>query len=368
MILYVIVALATILAAGLIRQPLSQTDMPYQKTRWQMLNIAGLIFIFAVLFITSAIRLNVGNDYFRYVEFMHLIVHNAYVPTELGFNGIVRIIYGLSGFENYLLVFAFFSFTTILVFMWSIYRDSENFWFSFFLFMSFGLYFQSFSTVRYYLALAIALFSIPFVLSKKWIHFILLILLGAAFHKSILVVLPLYFLASLKWKKWALAVAGLFLTTLFFWQDFYLKMLVFVYPTYRDTDYLEGGTSIINIIRCGGILILSLLYYREAVKDNDRNRFYFSLNIAALLLYTCGSFIPVISRIGFYLTATHIFFLPELLNKIEDKKKRHILTALVIAAGILYLAIFLLRAKEDGIRLLPYQTFLFHEMSFPWAY
>ncbi|MCL2717343.1 MAG: EpsG family protein [Lachnospiraceae bacterium] len=372
MLLYITVAVVTILIAGLVK-PLpnpanSQIKLPGEITRRQMLNLAGLLFIFTILFVVSAIRLNVGNDYTRYVEFMHLIVHNAYVPTEMGFNGVVRIIYGLSGFENYLLVFAFFSFTTIAVFLWSIYRDSENFGLSFFLFMSFGLYFQSFSTVRYYLALAIALFAIPFVLKKKWVPFILLILLGATFHKSILIVIPLYFLASLKWKKLPLIAAGLFCTTFLFLQDFYLRLLVFVYPTYRDTEYLEGGTSIINIIRCGGILIFSLIYYREAIKDNDRNRFYFYCNLAAFALYTFGSFIPVISRIGFYLTVTHIFFIPALLNRIKDKKMSHIFTALIIAAGILYLAMYLIKAQDAGVRLIPYQTFLFHEMSFQWAY
>ena len=45
-----------------------------------------------------------GNDYAKYVEFMHLVNCDAYVPTEAGFNLLVKIIYGLSGFENYLLL------------------------------------------------------------------------------------------------------------------------------------------------------------------------------------------------------------------------------------------------------------------------
>ena len=51
-------------------------------------------------FALSACRLNVGNDYAKYVEFMHLVNCDAYVPTEAGFNLLVKIIYGLSGFEN----------------------------------------------------------------------------------------------------------------------------------------------------------------------------------------------------------------------------------------------------------------------------
>ena len=98
--------------------------------------------------------------------------------------------------------------------------------------MAFGYYFQSFNTVRYYLALAMAVMAIPYVLKKELIKFVLLVLLGATLHKSIMVVLPLYFLASLPWKKWQLAVMALFCTTFFFMQDFYLKVVLLLYPTY----------------------------------------------------------------------------------------------------------------------------------------
>ena len=36
-------------------------------------------------------------------------------------------------------------------------------------------------------------------------------------------------------------------------------------------------------------------------------------------MYVCCSFLPIISRIGYYLTITHIFFIPALLEQIENK-------------------------------------------------
>ncbi len=332
-------------------------------SRQQMLNALCLCGIFSILFAVSACRLNVGNDYAKYVEFMHLIRCDAFVPTEIGFNQIVKILYGISGFENYLLVFAFFAFFTILLFLIAIYRQADSFAFSFFLFMAFGYYFQSFNTVRYYLALAIAVYAIPCVLRKEWGKFLLLVLLGATLHKSLLVVFPLYILASFAWKKWQLAIAAVFCSTFFFMQDFYLKAVVFLYPTYEDTEYLEGGTSLVNIVRCLAVFVLSLLCYKRSVKDNRRNRFYFYCNLGALVMYVCCSFLPVISRIGYYLTITHIFFLPALLSGIENPKLRKLLTAGVASAAVLYFGMFILmKAGGDGLRILPYETFMFHEM------
>jgi hypothetical protein len=327
-----------------------------------MLRRAVFTTIFLILFGVAALRLNVGNDYAKYVDFMHLVVSDAYVPTEIGFNGMVRLIFGLSGFENFLLVFAFFAGSTLAFFLVALYRQSTDFFFSFFLFMAFGYYFQSFSTVRYYLAVAIALYSIPYVLRKEWIKFILLIAVGATFHKSLLVVLPLYALASLNWKKWSLLLAAGFCTTFFFMQDFYLKVLMVLYPTYEGTEYLEGGTSLVNIARCGGILVLSLLCYRRTIEGNRRNSFYFYCNVGALVLYTCCSFIPVISRIGYYLTVTHVFFLPVLVAGMDKKYQRRALAGMIIVAGVLYFAMYMVRAGDDGVRIVPYQTFLFHDM------
>lgn len=360
MVLYILAAAATVLLGLMVNSRYERIENGI--SRQQVLNGLCLVSVFLVLFALSACRLNVGNDYAKYVEFMHLVNCNAYVPTECGFNFIVKLIYGISGFENYLLVFAFFAFFTVLLFLGAIYRQADNFGFSFFLFMAFGYYFQSFNTVRYYLALAIALCAIPYVLRKEWVKFLLLILIGATLHKSILVVIPLYFLASLNWKKWQLGLMALFCTTFFFLQDFYLRLVVFLYPTYEDTEYLEGGTSLVNIARCLAVLIFALICYKKTVAGNRKNRFYFYCNLGALVMYVCCSFLPIISRIGYYLTITHIFFIPVLIEGIENKKLKKLMTGCAVAAGILYFALFMMRAGEAGLRILPYETFMFHEM------
>ena len=48
-----------------------------------MVNIICCLIIFVLLFSVSALRLNVGNDYLNYVEFMHLAYSRAYVPILL---------------------------------------------------------------------------------------------------------------------------------------------------------------------------------------------------------------------------------------------------------------------------------------------
>lgn len=378
MILYITVAAVTALLAGLVdNHPKRQS---YRLTRQQLCNRVCLTAIFAILFLLSACRLNVGNDYAKYVEFMHLVNCNAYVPTEIGFNLLVKLLYGLSGYENFLLVFAFYSFVTVLFFLLAMYEQSDEFGLTFFLFMTLGYYFQTFSTVRYYLALAVALYSMKFVLRRQWGRFVVLILLGSAFHKSLLVVIPLYFLASLTWKKWQLAAAALFCTTFLFMQDYYLTLVVFLYPTYEDTEYLEGGTSYISILRCAAVLLFAGLVCLmrkktpagseqdgsgsqvSAVSWDRRFWFYLYLNLGALILYVFCSFLPIISRIGYYLMVSQILFLPMLLKAVPDKRWRRLFRAGILLAAVLYFAMYLKKGANDGVLILPYRTFFFHDM------
>ena len=90
--------------------------------------------------------------------------------------------------------------------------------------------------------------------------------------------------------------------------------------------------------------------------------FYFYLNLGALVLYVFCSFLPIISRIGYYLTVSQILFLPMLLEQIADRRWRKIFRLGVILAAVLYFMMYLSRASNDGVLILPYKSFFFHDM------
>jgi hypothetical protein len=121
--------------------------------------------------------------------------------------------------------------------------------------------------VRYYFALAIAVWSVKFLLRREYVPFVLSILLAATFHKSVLVVLVLYPLALIPWKKWQLACIAALLSTFLLFPAGWMQLIVALYPSYRDTDYLAGGSvSRINILRCAAVIILALLCAQPAEK------------------------------------------------------------------------------------------------------
>ena len=171
--------------------------------------------------------------------------------------------------------------------------------------------------------------------------------------------IPVYLLAILPWKRWQFLVLGAFASTGLVFQDLYLRIIVKFYPSYENTAYLDGGTSLVNIIRIFGVFVLSWMYYGSAIADHKQNRFYFHLNLFALLLYTCASFVPEISRIGYYMTAGHIFLLPSLVHSIGNRKAGKFWNTVIVVAAVLYFAIFLVKAQDLLVRIVPYHTWIF---------
>ena len=338
-------------------------------------NKALMAAIFVILAVPAVLRQNVGNDYMRYVAFFHLANIDAYVPTEPGFNLLVKLIYGLCGYENSLLVFAVFSVLTIAFFLIAIRALSGRFFLSFFLFMAFGYYFQTYNTVRYYFAMSIVLCAMIFFLRKEYLPFLLLVLAAASFHKSALVVLALYPVCALKWKRIpaALAIAAVF--ALSYFRDFWMQVVVRLYPSYHGTAFMGGGRiSPVNIARCAALALLPFLALamdrasnkkNDAVGEDSRSgayAFWIRCTVLALVIYCTAWFIPEISRIATYLTVTQIFLIPEVILRAKEERTERVLTALTIVAGIAFFALFLWRAWDPLISILPYRTFVFHEL------
>ena len=370
--LYAAIAATTIGLACLVNnqpQPVSgQLHKTNGITRRQGINSLSLLAVFTILFLLSALRMEVGNDYETYVDTFHEIYVGGYVVTEPLFNAVVKILYELSGGENYLLVFAVFAFVTIWIFLKAMYDQTENYPLAFFLFMTLGIYFRTFNTVRYYFVLAITLYSFRYIFRKEYGKFILLIGFAALFHKSVLVVIPIYLIANMKWKKWHVAVLSIGAVTMVVCQDLIMKIALELYPSYKDTIYLQTETglagNLMSILRCVAVLVLALVCYKDSWKKDERNQIYIKLNFLAVLLYLCGSFLPLVGRIGYYLITCQIMLIPAILGSIKDEKKKKILIAVVIIACVIYFLLFLRSANQPGVRVLPYKSWLFFEKEF----
>ncbi len=324
--------------------------------------VAGFA-IYCLLTGVSACRIAVGNDYWVYRDNFNLIAQSRHVASETGFNLIVKWLQMFFGYDRYLPVFGFFSVVTVFFFVKALHDQGSYYAFSLYLLLTGGYYFNSLNSVRYYLALAIALFSMKYVLRAEYGKFAAWVLAGAQFHKSVLLVIPVYlaarFLAAGRLKTWHYVLGGGFLASLVLGQGIYREIIFYFYPYYRDSAFDNGQLSYANILKCVCVMLLGLIFCRKALADDLMNRFYFFLNLFGLVVYCCGSFIPEVSRVGYYMIISQIFLLPRMLAQIEKKWLRRLGCAGVIGAFGVYFALLLKGMYAVDVRLLPYLNWIF---------
>lgn len=371
-LLYVFLAAVTCVMSWQIRLPSAEEALwtGGQRTRKSFRNRLYLIGIFMILFLTAALRFDIGNDYRQYTQTAHEAYVGGYVVTEAGFNWLVRVLYWMAGGEYYELVFAVFAFATLFFFLKAFVRQSADFSQTFFLFMTFGLYFQTFNTVRYYLALAIALYAMKYVLEKDYIRFVFWILAAALFHKSVLLVIPVYWICTFAWKGWYIAAGLLASAACYLGKGVILKLALVLYPSYRNTVYLEGSDISVSTWRILAVLGLYLwftLYTGAGIREKAwyrELRFYGQLNVLAFVAGTVFSFLPVVTRIAYYFGVSQLFLIPLVIKHIEDERIRRRVTRIVFGVCSVYFLVFLFNAHQDGVGLLPYKSWLFESQRY----
>ena len=380
MILYFLIAAMTILMACQYRKTedlgsvICSAKDQSRRTFWNytgrsgMINILMLVSIFTVLTLLAALRLEVGNDYGTYVVTCHEIFQRGYVVTEPGFNFVVRVLYTLSGKEDYLLMFGVFAAAIVAVFLKVLREQSESFAWAFFMFMTMGLYYRSFNTVRYYFALALATFAIRYLIDINTVNafkFLATILFASLFHKSVLIVIPMYIIARIPWKKWALIPLVLFGAVAALLHNQIMEIALKLYPSYNNTVYIEETHTIIEnaapIMGCLFMIVIGIICYKEAVKDRADNRMYFNMNIMAVVLYLSCFWLPLVTRFAYYLTTVQILLIPNIICSVRDSRKKKGISIAVIVFCILYFIYFLKQADNPGFRVLPYKSWLFYE-------
>lgn len=385
-LVYVVLTLVTVLFAFCIEnrehvmgQLLAGTGAPIGKyrSRQDARNVVAQVAVYGFLTAVSACRIAVGNDYWVYRENFKLIMQERTVASEIGFNYIVKFLQLLFGYDNYLPVFGFFSALTVFFFVKALRDQGSYFAFSLFLLMTNGYYFNSLNSVRYYLALAIALFSMKFVLRKEYIKFFVWVCVGFFFHKTVLFIIPFFlvarYFAEHGIKKWQWLVGVFLLSSLVWGQGIYRTLLFKIYPYYEGSAFDQGRFSYANIAKCLGVLVLCLICYKKSLKGEAditgeateesmgiiMNRFYFLLNGMGLVVFFCGSFVPEVSRLGFYLIAPQIFLIPRVLGDMKSGIWKKLFYAGVIVAFAGYFVILLKGMYATDVRLLPYLNWIF---------
>lgn len=308
-----------------------------------------LVFSFLILFFLSAFRdITVGTDTAAY-KYLFTKVQSGEIlqRQEIGWHYFNAIIAYFDGHFQWILVFS-----TLLVlapvFM-VVKRHSLNPMLSIFLFYSLYIYLQSFNIMRQIIALSITFYSFKFLIEdKKYIYYIIGVLIASLFHITALLCLPLIFARKIPDKK--LIAVILILTSLVVG----VLLSSFLLPIAADLlGYSHYLTQFESETETGMFLMLSNLVAIFFVISSSKSNAFLQVFIIYIIFYNIVARVPFASRLVSYFSIFQLLFYP---YYIYNNKLKHRHVSLLIV--VLYATIVFIRNFGAG-DVIPYKNILF---------
>lgn len=316
---------------------------------WLLISLATS---FPLIFI-SGIRYDVGSDYMAYYRYYTDILEGAQQGRFEILYYYANIIVAAMRLQPVWL----FSFTAVL-FMLPVYKrilaDSPYPYISIFLLFAMGYFFCFLNLTRQMIGAAYLFLSVPYIEKKKFIPFLLLVLIATGFHTMCISFLAVYFLASMNLKPKTL----LGITIIIYVLEEYIGCVA--NSIMGGLDYYSGYLKSHFAERSRGWFMLAiditLLLFATVFYQNDNNRFkaYYNLQVIALWASILTSKVVLIERFRVLFGLPSIVLVPLTLKGIKCKNTRIVCTAAILFLYLLYAVYTLKKHNTNGV--LPYKT------------
>lgn len=199
------------------------------------------------------------------------------------------------------------------------------------------LYYSFFSItgLRQTMATGFLFLAIPYVVKRKPLQFILLVLLAATQHKSALLFMPIYFLPLIKHSRTMLAASLVMFLPMWKFGTHVANWLMMGSTFDQYANYLEsyegaGAYGFSAFIILLGVL---LIYYHKEVVSNNRDSNLVLNSIALAIFLTPLTMInPSNMRIVQYYSIFALFALPWVISKFNfsNVKTRYIIITILL--------------------------------------
>lgn len=213
---------------------------------------------------------------------------------------------------------------------------------------------MSMSMMRQGIAFGIFLLSYKYILERKFYKYIVCILCAALFHTSALILIPLYFVYSIPYKKKYIWLILFILCLVYlFSQALYSFMISFARIEYEMSDSKEGFKMLIFMMIC----LSSSMLVKEKILNSPVIRFQFYLLVYTIALWMIGMNLASVLRLAAYTEFFLCLYIPNLLGLISDINLRKLVQWCACIVCVLIMQNIVLMKSSDSIRYVPYYFF-----------
>ncbi len=311
-----------------------------------------VLLVIIPMIITAALRKDTIGDTYAYIGmFKNATASLSVIPDVLvnegkdkGF-GVFTILLKMVIGDHYQLYFGIIAAICLLCIAFVYRKYSCNFAMSMFLFMASSDYLQwTHNGMRQFIAVCIVFAATDLLLKKKYLPYILIVLLASTIHATALLMIPICFIVQ--GKAWNLR-SVLFTTVVLIAINFSGALSDFIVDFMTDTQYSNEvnqflateGTNILRVIVFSIPPVLALLFKRyidaaqSPIVDLSANMSIISMGAYIISAVTSGIFV---GRIPIYFSLYNYILLPWIVENVFDKRSQKLVYAAIVVCYIFF--------------------------------
>jgi len=316
------------------------------------------------MILLQGLRTNlVGGDLinygYRFSEFggmswQSIISYNG--KHEIGYIVLNKIIYMLSkgNFQVLLFVIAAFYNTSLAIF---IKKNSSNYFFSLYLYIALNIFNLSMNNLRSTVALGVLYIGIPYLFKKKYVKFLLTLIIACLFHTSMACMLFFFGMVFITNKYLFASICVIFSVFLGTGFSIFSKIIQYVLPKYTSYFRVNSSGGGRNLLLFLVFLLLALLLLsKKEWWTSNKNTILLKLFICGICLQVVSLNVSFFARAVYYHLTSILFLYPELIsNGRISRKSSSIFMFLIMICFMMY---YIVALKGNSTMTVPYDWIL----------
>lgn len=314
----------------------------YKKRVRRIIDAVLIVGTFLPMYFINASMSYVGNDYANYYRYYQNIAAGRKQDVDIAYKLINIFVINLGlDFQWVYFITCFIAYALLILCIW---KYSENYALSYFLFFLGGYFFLlGLNQIRQFVTMGFVLFGMHYIQKKKFGKYVICICLAASFHFTAIVMIPFYFVLNKKIRLSFYFVVSMCVLPINF---FLTEILTFLFktflPRYLQSNYVSKTYSLnvpyLTMILVSEFVILFLLGKNKRNRGNENNRIFFNATMIGTIMAMFCTWLPEYQRFVYYFFMCSIFFIPNLLKTEKKKWIRFLVLAVVVIADLIYLA------------------------------
>ena len=223
-------------------------------------------------------------------------------------------------------------------------KYSNNYLLSIIIYICLNYYIFLFSGLRQSIAISILLLSIDSIFNKRFIRFIIYLIVAIMFHKSSIVFLPAYFLNCFDIRKKHIPILFIIIAVCFVLRFKIMHIFsLFLYDEYSLLNNTNSGFKLLIVYL--GFFIFITFFKERVILENEKNKLFYNFFFIGMIIQIFASVEANAYRAALYYIISLVILLTSVENCFTERSKN----MYNILLGIILIAYFIVTISNSSL-------------------